>query len=292
VYFLGAVDFWPEAYGHCATLQFYSVPINLTISQSNCPEGELSGDARATPKIRYIQKPVHFARRAIYIFRLNVTCRPNVMTISRTPLLIGIAGGTGSGKSTLAADLLQRFAREGSCLLEQDSYYRDRSYLSAAEREGVNYDEPEAIEHDLLLEQVKSLMAGKAIEKPVYCFKTHSRSREVQLVNPSRVIIVEGLFALWDSRVRLLMDLKIYVDAAADLRFLRRARRDMSERGRTINSVIEQYLGTVRPMHELHIEPAKAHADLVVENNGDIKEMLKIARAVADQASKRSDYEE
>ncbi len=209
------------------------------------------------------------------------------MTISRTPLLIGIAGGTGSGKSTLAADLLRKYARDGACLLEQDSYYRDRSHLSAAEREAVNYDEPEAIEHDLLLEQVKSLMSGKAIEKPVYCFKTHSRGREVQVVNPSRVIVLEGLFALWDPRVRFLMDLKIYVDAAADLRFLRRARRDMSERGRTINSVIEQYLGTVRPMHEVHIEPTKVYADLVVENNGDVNEMLKISLQVAAQAWRR-----
>ena len=204
------------------------------------------------------------------------------MTISRAPLLIGIAGGTGSGKSTLAADLLSRYAREGSCLLEQDSYYRDRSHLNAAERDAINYDEPEAIEHDLLLEQVESLMSGKAIEKPVYCFKSHTRSREVQVVNPSRVIVLEGLFALWDPRMRLLMDLKIYVDAAADLRFLRRARRDVSERGRTINSVSEQYLNTVRPMHELHIEPTKAYADLVVENNGAVKEMLKVAQEVAD----------
>jgi uridine kinase len=127
-------------------------------------------------------------------------------------------------------------------------------------------------------------MSGKAIEKPVYCFKTHSRTREVHVVIPARVIVLEGLFALWDSRMRLLMDLKIYVDAAADLRFLRRARRDVSERGRTINSVIEQYLGTVRPMHEVHIEPTKLYADLVVENNGDVKEMLKVAREVAAQS--------
>jgi len=207
-------------------------------------------------------------------------------------LLIGIAGGTGSGKTTLAVDLLRRYAREGACLLEQDSYYLDRSHLSAREREGINYDEPEAIEHDLLLEHVKSLMSGKAIEKPVYCFKTHTRSREVQVVDPRPVILLEGLFALWDPRARLLMDLKIYVDAAADLRFLRRARRDVCERGRTINSVIEQYLGTVRPMHEVHIEPTKTYADLVVENDGDVKEMLKIAQQVAAQVlwKKARDY--
>jgi uridine kinase len=199
------------------------------------------------------------------------------------PLLIGIAGGTGSGKTTLAAHLLRRYAPEGACLLEQDSYYRDRGNLSAHEREGINYDEPEAIEHDLLLEHVKSLMGGRAIEKPVYSFRTHTRSREVQAVGPASVILLEGLFALWDPRVRLLMDLKVYIDAPADLRFLRRARRDVCERGRTIDSVIEQYLETVRPMHEAQIQPTKAYADLVVENDGDLKEMLKIAQQVEAQ---------
>jgi uridine kinase len=209
------------------------------------------------------------------------------MTTARTPLLIGIAGGTGSGKSTLATDLLQRYEGEGACLLEQDSYYRDRSYLTTTEREGINYDEPEAIEHDLLLEHIKSLMSGKAIEKPVYCFKTHTRTREVLVVDPTPVILLEGLFALWDQRARLLMNLKIYVDAAADLRCLRRARRDVCERGRTMSSAFDQYVGTVRPMHELHIEPTKAYADLVVENNGDVKEMRKIALRVAAQALRK-----
>lgn len=203
--------------------------------------------------------------------------------MARTPLLIGIAGGTGSGKTTLAAHLLRRYAPEGACLLEQDAYYRDRGNLSSREREGINYDEPEAIEHDLLLEHVKSLMGGRAIEKPVYCFKTHTRSREVQVVGPASVILLEGLFALWDPRARFLMDLKIYIDAPADLRFLRRARRDVCERGRTIDSVIEQYLETVRPMHEAQIQPTKAYADLVVENDGDLKEMLKIAQQIEAQ---------
>src|SRR5258708_1309954 len=211
----------------------------------------------------------------------------DAMTMARSPLLIGIAGGTGSGKTTLAADLLHRDAREGACLLEQAAYYPDRRPLSARERAGINYDEPEAIEHDLLLEHVKSLMSGKAIEKPVYCFKTHTRSREVQVVHPAPVVLLEGLFALWDPRARLLMDLKIYVDTAPDLRFLRRARRDVCERGRTMDSVIEQYLGTVRPMHEMHIEPTKAYADLVVENNGDVKQPLIIAEQAAEQALRK-----
>jgi uridine kinase len=209
------------------------------------------------------------------------------MTMVPIPLLIGIAGGTGSGKSTLAAHLLRLYAREGACLLEQDSYYLDRSHLSVRDRAGINYDEPEAIEHDLLLEHIKSLMSGKTIEKPTYCFKTHTRSRVVQVVHPAPVILLEGLFALWDSRARLLMDLKIYVDTAPDLRFLRRTQRDVYERGRTIDSVIEQYLGTVRPMHEMHIEPTKAYADLVVENNGDVKKPLIIAEQAAEQALRK-----
>jgi uridine kinase len=212
---------------------------------------------------------------------------PDATTMARAPLLIGIAGGTGPGKTTLAAHLLRGYAREGACLLEQDSYYRDRSHLSARERENINYDEPAAIEHDLLLEHVKSLMSGRAIEKPVYSFETHTRSHEVQVVNPTSVILLEGLFALWDPRARLLMDFRIYVDAAADLRFLRRARRDVCERGRTIDSVIEQYLVTVRPMHNAHVEPTKGYADLLVENDGDLTEMVTIAQQVEAQVLRK-----
>ncbi len=213
------------------------------------------------------------------------------MTMVRPPILIGIAGGTGSGKSTLAAHLLHNLA-EGACLLEQDSYYRDRSHLSVSERASLNYDEPDAIEHDLLLEHIKSLLSGKTIEKPIYCFKTHTRTRDVQVVPPAPVILLEGLFALWDPRARALMDLKIYVDAALDLRCLRRARRDVCERGRTIESFIEQYLDTVRRMHQKHIEPTKAYADLVLENNGDVQALLKIAEQAASQTLQNKSRED
>jgi uridine kinase len=204
-----------------------------------------------------------------------------------TPILIGIAGGTGSGKTTLASHLLRSFANEGACLLEQDSYYRDRSYLSPAERAGLNYDEPAAIEHDLLLEHLQALLSGKSIEKPIYSFKTHTRTGETQTVPPARVILLEGLFALWDPRARERMDLKIYVDAAVDLRCLRRARRDVCERGRTIESFIDQYLLTVRAMHREHIEPTKAYADLVLENNGNIQELLLVAQQAATETLQR-----
>jgi len=207
---------------------------------------------------------------------------------ARAPILIGIAGGTGSGKTTLASHLLRSFANEGACLLEQDSYYLDRSHLTPAERAGLNYDEPSAIEHDLILEHIRSLLSGKSIEKPIYSFKTHTRTGETQAVPSARVILLEGLFALWDPRARELMDLKIYVDAAVDLRCLRRALRDVCERGRTIESFVDQYLLTVRAMHQQHIEPTKAYADLVLENNvlennGDIQPLLKIAEQAANK---------
>src|ERR1700720_3310937 len=205
------------------------------------------------------------------------------MTIPPAPILIGIAGGTGSGKTTLATHLLRTFERASACLLEQDSYYRDRSHLSPSDRAGLNYDEPAALEHDLLLKHIQTLLSGKSIEKPIYSFDTHTRTDEVQLVPPARVILLEGLFALWDPRARALMDLKIYVDAAVDLRCLRRARRVVCERGRTIESFIDQYLDTVRRMHQEHIEPTKAHADLVLENNGDVQALLKIAERAASQ---------
>src|SRR5579859_7041727 len=183
------------------------------------------------------------------------------MVTARAPILIGIAGGTGSGKTTLASHLLRSFANEGACLLEQDSYYLDRSHLTPAERAGLNYDEPSAIEHDLILEHIRSLLSGKSIEKPIYSFKTHTRTGETQAVPSARVILLEGLFALWDPRARELMDLKIYVDAAVD-----------------------QYLLTVRAMHQQYIEPTKAYADLVLENNGDIQPLLKVAEQAATKA--------
>jgi uridine kinase len=196
------------------------------------------------------------------------------MTNPRSPFIISIGGGTGSGKTTLATVLLQRFAKDGACLIEQDSYYRDRSHLTVNERAALNFDDPEALENDLLLRHLENLIHGRAIEKPVYCFETHCRTSEGRTIHPTSVILLEGLFALRDPRVRLLANLKIYVEADADIRFIRRARRDVFERGRTTESVIDQYLKSVRPMHQLHIEPTKAYADLVLHNNGDVAEFL------------------
>jgi uridine kinase len=182
------------------------------------------------------------------------------------PILIGVAGGTGSGKTLLTTTLAARYAPVGVCIVDQDSYYHDQSHLSPEERSRVNFDQASAIDHDLLFGHLWQLLAGKTIEKPRYDFATHTRRPENDLISPQPVILLEGLFALWDPNCRSLMGLKVYVEADADIRFIRRLRRDILERGRTVESVVEQYLTTVRPMHQLYVEPTRAHADLVVDN--------------------------
>lgn len=189
------------------------------------------------------------------------------MKYTSSPLLIGIGGGTGSGKTTVAHMISERYAHLGVSLVDQDSYYHDRGHLSAVERVQVNYDEPAAIDHDLLLDHLAQLAGGQSIQKPRYLFATHTRSSEVDPVQSAPIVVVEGLFALWEPRICALMGLKLYCDADADLRFIRRLQRDTLERGRTAHSVIEQYLRTVRPMHQLHIEPTKRNADLVVDTS-------------------------
>lgn len=191
------------------------------------------------------------------------------MSSPLSPFLIAMGGGTGSGKTTLAKRLVERYAQLGVALVDQDSYYFDRSHLSDPERARANFDEPAALDHDLLFEHLQWLLRGEAIEKPRYSFATHTRPGEFDRVASAPLIVLEGLFALWDSRVRALAGLKIYVDAAADLRFIRRLRRDVEERGRTWQLVVEQYEHTVRPMHQQHIEPTKAFADLVLDTTDE-----------------------
>jgi uridine kinase len=183
-------------------------------------------------------------------------------------VVIGIGGGTGAGKTTLAKQVAEQWTERGATILDLDSYYHDRKHLSPAERALVNYDEPAAIDFALLREHLESLIRGESIAKPRYCFATHSREATSEATRAATILIVEGLFTLWDAPLRELMTLRVYVDAEADLRFIRRLERDTRERGRTAESVVQQYLSTVRPMHLAYIEPTRAYADLIMNGGG------------------------
>ncbi len=212
-----------------------------------------------------------------------MTESPNKSREAR-PFLVAIGGGTGSGKTTVAKGLAGRHSRIGVTLIDQDSYYRDRSHLSREERSRLNFDEPGAFDYNLLVQHLERLRGGEPVEKPRYSFTARTRTGEFDRVEPAPLIVLEGLLALWDSRIRKLAGLKIYVDADADVRMTRRLRRDVGERGRTVESVVTQYLETVRPMHRLHVEPTKAYADLVLDTTDSSLEdsMTKIDRALAE----------
>lgn len=180
-------------------------------------------------------------------------------------VIIGIAGGTGSGKSTFTNRLKDAF-QDDVAVLYYDNYYRVQDDIPFEERKKVNYDHPDAFETELLLEQLKELKAGRAIECPVYDFSLHNRSGQVVRVEPKRVILLEGILVLADERLRELLDIKVYVEADADERILRRVIRDVKERGRDIEGVAEQYLTTVKPMHYLYVEPTRAMADIVINS--------------------------
>ena len=185
--------------------------------------------------------------------------------------IIGVAGGTGAGKTAIVQALAKRF---GGVSLDLDSYYLDRSGISAEERGDLNYDEPSAFDVTLLLDHLRRLAAGEMVWKPRYSFDSYSRTGAEKLF-PASLILVEGLFALWWEELRACMDLKVFVDAPADLRLLRRIRRDVSERGRNVESVLDQYVYTVRPMHKRYVEPTRLHADLVVGNSEPIEDCVK-----------------
>ena len=186
----------------------------------------------------------------------------------KKPILIGITGGTGSGKSTIAGEIYKAFPDNCIAMIQQDMYYKDQSHLTMDERVKTNYDHPHAFDNDLLVEHLQSLLNGKAIEKPIYNFAIHNREEKTVRVDPRDIIIVEGILVLEDPRVRELLDIKIFVDTDADLRILRRLVRDIDERGRTVESVIDQYISVVRPMHLQFIEPTKRYADLIIPEGG------------------------
>jgi uridine kinase len=190
-------------------------------------------------------------------------------TISPPPFVIGVAGGSGSGKSTVSQQVLAAFGADVVSVVMQDDYYRDQSDLTPADRRKQNYDHPEAFDWPLLIAHVQALRAGQAIAMPEYDFTIDNRSDKTIAVNPAPVIVIEGLFALYDTDLRKMMSLKIFVDTAPDVRFIRRMQRDINERGRSVESIVGQYLETVRPMHKQFIEPTKRHADVILPHGAN-----------------------
>ncbi|WP_019242689.1 MULTISPECIES: uridine kinase [Bacillus] len=188
--------------------------------------------------------------------------------MSKKPIVIGVAGGSGSGKTSVTKSIIKSFEGRSILMLEQDYYYKDQSHLPFEERLKTNYDHPLAFDNDLLIEHINKLLNYESIEKPVYDYALHTRSNDVIEVEPKDVIILEGILILEDERLRDLMDMKLFVDTDADIRILRRLQRDIQERGRTIESVIDQYVSVVRPMHNQFIEPTKRYADIIIPEGG------------------------
>ena len=192
------------------------------------------------------------------------------------PFVIGVAGGSGSGKSTVTREVLASIGPEMVAVVMQDDYYLDQTHMSPEDRRKTNYDHPDAFDWPLMMQHVQALRRGEAIEMPEYDFSLHNRSSKTITVQPAPVIVVEGLFALFDAELRKMMSLKIFVDTAADVRFIRRLQRDIAERGRSTESVVNQYLETVRPMHKQFIEPTKRRADVILPHgaNGPAVDMI------------------
>ena len=190
------------------------------------------------------------------------------MATSRRPLVIGVAGGTGSGKTTLVRNIVESIGAENIVVLQHDSYYYNHNELRFEERARLNYDHPESLETALFVQHLQQLISGQPAEIPVYDFVANARRRETVHVEPSKVILVEGILVLAEPGLRALMDIKIYVDADADVRFIRRLERDVRERGRSMESIVQQYLGSVKLMHEQFVEPSKRYADIIIPQGG------------------------
>jgi uridine kinase len=185
-------------------------------------------------------------------------------------LVIGICGGTGSGKTTVARSILDKVSAKDVVFIQQDSYYRNLKDLPRDYRQLANFDHPDALDNDLLVHHIRKLKAGEAVELPIYDFKTHTRLHDTLKIEPQPIVIVEGILIFADPRILEQLDIKVFVDTPDDIRFIRRLRRDLDERGRTVDSVIEQYLATVRPMHMQFVESSKRHADVIPEGGHNL----------------------
>lgn len=197
-------------------------------------------------------------------------------------IIIGIAGGTGSGKSTVAKEILSQLPDGDIAFLPQDSYYKDSSHLPMDKRIEINFDHPDSIEFDLLISHIKELKKGNSVQQPIYSYITCSRAEETVLIKPAKIIVVEGILIFTDKELRKLMDLKIFVDADADDRLIRVINRDIVERGRSVNSVIERYQKVLKPMHLQFIEPTKRYADLIIPEGGHNKVAVSILQHYID----------
>lgn len=184
------------------------------------------------------------------------------------PIIIGVAGGTASGKTTVSHKILETVGPNHLAYIEHDAYYRDLSHLPLDKRREMNFDHPDSLENELLIAHLERLLAGEPVNIPVYDFATYVRTDQLKYLEPRRVILVEGILIFADKKLREMMDIKIFVDTPADLRFIRRLKRDVLERGRSVDMVIEQYLGTVRPMHLDFVEPSKQYADVIIPRGG------------------------
>ncbi|MBC8256763.1 MAG: uridine kinase [Candidatus Marinimicrobia bacterium] len=198
--------------------------------------------------------------------------------MNKYAILIGIAGGTGSGKTSVAKAIAADFGKSDVALIELDSYYKDLSHLTLEERATVNFDHPDSVDYSLMKEHIKKLINGDKIEIPIYDFATHTRKKETHSIEKHRIIILEGILALFHADIRDMMNIKIYVDTADDIRIIRRIKRDINKRNRTFSSVIEQYYRTVRPMHLQFVEPTKKYADIIVPEGGKNKVAVDILR--------------
>ena len=199
------------------------------------------------------------------------------------PLIIGLGGGSGSGKTTIARSIVDAIGPDSVALIQHDAYYHDQTDLPMEERVKVNYDHPDSFETTLLVEHLRELRAGRAIARPIYDFTVYNRLADTVRVEPKHAVIVEGILVLYEPELRELMDLKIYVDTDPDLRILRRLERDLKERGRSFDSVHDQYLATVRPMHLQFVEPSKRYADIVIPegyNTGAVATVISMIREV------------